>query len=278
MNQAENRVLIIGKPGTSKTTFLAQLYSVLQGKRGRMKLRQTPENLLAIDEARQMLAQGKSTESTPAEQNKMLQLSLLLDDKPLELEFPDYGGEQVKAIIRDRELGPQWVEMCRESNAWLLFIRLHDHEEPHDVLTKAVAEIEPAVLGAKLEASTEPIATNEAVELVELLQMLLATRAVGIQQPIEVPKLKLVLTLWDELHTTELPEAVLRSRYPLLLSYARSNWAPAALEVWGLSAQGFRLDTLENQDKYLDSSPSEHAFVVPPAGSERVHDLSLLFD
>ncbi|GAB3857108.1 hypothetical protein GCM10028822_30280 [Hymenobacter terrigena] len=275
MKQAENSVLLIGKPGTSKTTFLAQLYSVLLRKRGRMHLRQTPENLLAIDEARRLLAEGKSIKSTPAEQNKVLQLSLTLDGEPLELEFPDYGGEQVKAIIRDRHLGPQWVEMCRKSNSWLVFIRLHDHEEPHDVLTKAAAEVEPAATPA---APAEPVATNEAVELVELLQMLLAARAIGQQQLIEQPRLKLVLTLWDELHTTDQPEMVLARRYPMLLHYARSNWAPTALQVWGLSAQGFRLDTEANQDKYLDSNPAEHAYVVLPAGGAPVHDLSRLFD
>ncbi|MBO3273509.1 hypothetical protein, partial [Hymenobacter defluvii] len=199
MNKEGNSVLIIGKPGTSKTTFLAQLYGKLLAKPERLSLRQTPEDLLAIDEARQRLAEGQSTASTPAEQNKVLKLSLLLDGNPLELEFPDYGGEQVKAIIRDRELGPQWVEMCRKSNTWLVFIRLHDHAEPHDVLTKAFTEVAAATSAS--DAQAEPVPLNEAVELVELLQMLLAMRAVGVQRPIEQPRLKLVLTLWDELHT-----------------------------------------------------------------------------
>ena len=278
MNQADNKVLIIGKPGTSKTTFLAQLFNVLQRKRGRLQLRETPENTLAIEDARKQLAQGKSTRSTPAEQNQTLQLSLLMGSTPLDLEFPDYGGEQVKAIIRERELRPEWVKMCRDSSSWLLFIRLHDHVEPHDVLTKAATEITPPNPSDEPAFSADTVPTNEAVELVELLQILLATRAVGIQQLIERPRLKLVLTLWDELHTQNSPETILASRYPLLLSYARSNWAPNALEVWGLSAQGFRLDTEENKDKYLDNTPTGYAYVVPPAGGEPVHDLSLLFD
>jgi Double-GTPase 1 len=278
MNQGGNSVLIIGKPGTSKTTFLAQLYGKLVTKPGRLKLRQAPQDLLAIDEARRRLAEGQSTESTPAEQNKVLRLSLLLDDEPLEVEFPDYGGEQVKAIIRDRQLGLQWAEMCRNSNTWLIFIRLHDHVEPHDVLTKSYTEVAPASTEVTSDTHVDPVHTNEAVELVELLQMLLATRSIGAQLPITQPRLKLVLTLWDELQTDDLPETVLAHRYPLLLQYARSNWHPSALQVWGLSAQGFRLDTEENQDKYLDSTAAEHAYVILPSGGEPVHDLSLLFE
>jgi energy-coupling factor transporter ATP-binding protein EcfA2 len=278
MKQADNKVLIIGKPGTSKTTFLAQLFNVLQRNKGRLKLRETPTNILAIENARKQLAKGKPTQSTPAEQNQTLQLSLLLGETPLDLEFPDYGGEQVKAIIRERKLGAEWVQMCRNSRTWLLFIRLHDHIEPHDVLTKAATEIIPAVGDDTSSFPTDAVPTNEAVELVELLQILLATRAIGIQQPIEQPRLKLVLTLWDELHTSDPPETILASRYPLLLSFARSNWAANAMEVWGLSAQGFRLDTEENQDKYLDNTPTGYAYVVPPAGAAQVNDLSLLFD
>ncbi|WP_432207234.1 hypothetical protein [Hymenobacter defluvii] len=75
-----------------------------------------------------------------------------------------------------------------------------------------------------------------------------------------------------------MPETVLRNRYPLLLQYARSNWQAGALQVWGLSAQGFGLDTIENQDKYLDYTPAEHAYVILPTGGEPVHDLSRLFD
>lgn len=277
MNQPANRILIIGKPGTSKTTFLAQLFEVLQLGRGRLRLLATPANTVAIEQARRRLAAGKSTQSTPASQNQTLRLSLQLADQPLELEFPDYGGEQVDAIIQERQLGPEWVQMCRESDDWLLFIRLHDHEEPHDVLTKATAEVEPAPQLPDPEAAGDLTTFHKAVELIELLQLLLAVRELGIQQPLRQPRLKLVLTLWDELHTTDRPEQVLAARLPLLLEFARSNWASEALQVWGLSAQGFRLDTVKNQDKYLDGTPSEHAYVVLPEGGEPVHDLSRLF-
>lgn len=278
MNQAANRVLIIGKPGTSKTTFLAQLFEVLQLGRGRLRLRETPANTVAIEQARRRLAAGKSTESTPSAQNQTLRLSLLLAGQPLELEFPDYGGEQVNAIIRERQLGPEWIQMCRESDEWLIFIRLHDHEEPHDVLTKATMEVELAPTQSALESAGELTIFNEAVELIELLQLLLAVRELGIQQPLRHPRLKLVLTLWDELGTADRPEQALAARLPLLLQFARSNWIPEALEVWGLSAQGFRLDTPENQDKYQDGTPSEYAYVVTPEHGEQVHDLSLLFE
>ncbi|MVM29272.1 hypothetical protein GO755_04450 [Spirosoma sp. HMF4905] len=278
MNQIDNKVLIIGKPGTSKTTFLAQLFNVLQGGNSRMKLLDgMPENIMAIDDARRRLAKGINTKPTPADDNKILQLKLLLDGNIFELEFPDYGGEQVRDIIHDRQLGRHWVRMSQASNQWILFIRLHDHAEPLDVLTKSIHEVELSSHQTDSQSTFPTKSINESVELIELLQMLLAVRNVGIRHRIKAPKLKTVITLWDELQTDLLPEEVLKNRYPLFMQYISSNWANDFYEVWGLSAQGFSLAIEENRDKYLDFGPQEYAYVVRPTG-EHANDLSLLFD
>lgn len=275
MNQDTSKILVIGKPGTSKTTFLAQLFNVIQTGRSQFRLPDgMPTNIRSINEARRQLDNGESVQSTHAEENNVLQLKLSDGKVVLELEFPDYGGEQVRDIIRDRSLKGPWVSMCKNSDTWLLFIRLHDHAESLDVLSKSIDEVEPASF--KIASDSDIHQVNEAVEFVELLQSLLYVRGKGIQKSISTPKLRVVITLWDEINTTNLPCEVLLQKLPLLSHYAHSNWAENSVEVWGLSAQGFRLDTKENKEKYDDYGPAKYAYVVQPSG-EQTNDLSLIF-
>jgi hypothetical protein len=264
MTQPARKVLLIGKPGTSKTTFIDQFYGLVELDLSCAKLRQMPESIAAIERGRSRLAQGQEVGATPSEETALISLQLVADDIPFDLDLLDYGGEQVRDIIDERRLQDHWHKLANECDTWLLFLRIHDAPEPDDVSTRPVAEALATDTESSdkqtVEASNESLHLNEAVSLIELLQIL---------------RLKLVVSLWDMLNSVATPETELRRRHPLLVEFMHSNWEPSACSVWGLSPQGFALDTPENKQKYLQNGSEEYARVILPDGKSE-NDLALL--
>ena len=278
MTQPTNKVLLIGKPGTSKSTFLDQFYGLVELGMSCAQLRATPASLAAIEQGRARLAQGQEVEATPSAELAKIILQLSVDGRNLDLDLLDYGGEQVRDIIDNRNLPAHWVQLANECDTWLLFLRVHDQHEPDDVSVRPITEAvtgEPEPEGQQAEGNAVSAQLNEAVSLIELLQMLLDARKTGYRPLIDVPRLKLVVSLWDMLPCPDVPEVELRKRYPLLVQFMRSNWVPAAGSVWGLSPQGFSLELPENQEKYLLNGSEQYARVILPTG-ESQNDLALL--
>ncbi|MGI4871721.1 MAG: hypothetical protein ACRYFX_11145 [Janthinobacterium lividum] len=279
MTQPTRKILLIGKPGTSKTTFIDQFYGLVELDLSCAKLRQMPESIAAIERGRSRLAQGQEVGATPSQETALINLQLLANDVPFDLDLLDYGGEQVRDIIDDRRLPAHWHKLANECDTWLLFLRIHDAPEPADASTRPVTEALTTEMESadqqSVAANNEPLHLNEAVSLIELLQILLAARNTGYQQRITTPRLKLVVSLWDMLHSVDTPETELRRRHPLLVEFMHSNWATGACSVWGLSPQGFALDTPENVQKYLQNGSEEYARVILPDGKSE-NDLALL--
>lgn len=266
MNNSKTQILIIGKPATSKTTFLVQLYSLMRSGNSTLRLEGLPSSIKPIEDAYNRLREGEETQPTPADKNVTLELDVKLNDSKFGLSCPDYGGEQINSLVESRTLKEEWLPLIKDSSDWLLFIKLHDFVPPYDISKKPASEAVSVDTNTYEDETAASL--TEGPELVELLQILLYFRAIGIQRQIVAPRLKVVITRWDEINEAfATPSDLLLAKLPLLHQFVQSNWLLPSLQVWGLSAQGFSLKVSKNKEKYQDEGNEKFAYVIRPGGA-----------
>lgn len=278
--KANNSVLIVGSSNSGKTTFLTQLYSRIQASQGKIKLTKTPNNIEGIENARDRLADGLETETTPATENLEVRIPVSMGDKQFDLICKDYGGEQVRDITQLMEFDSTWGRRARENDRWVLFIRLGEIYHHYDLSLSGYADVDK-----KENENTEKRFKNENPEsnlsdqyhYIELLQNLIYARGAGIKTPLEFPKLLIAITCWDELETKANPEEILLDKMPLFKEFVDAIWNKNSCKVIGLSAQEFPLDNQEAREKYQIYMPESFGYLVLD-DNQREKDLTRLIE
>ncbi|CAA9200820.1 TRAFAC clade GTPase domain-containing protein [Flavobacterium collinsii] len=268
-------ILLIGKPHSSKTVFLSQLYSRLQKKKSNLKLYKAVEDLTPIYAAREALSSGEEPQTTPAEESVKFYLPIQFSAGQVDLRCPEYGGEQVQSIVQNREVNKEWKSSIEDSNSWVLFIRLNNINKSLDLSDITYSEEHKKGVG-RSEAVIEDKISDQSF-FIELLQILLHFKGHDYHILNEKVKLTVVLTCWDEMNTTDKPYDILKSKLPLLLNFVESNWSSELLKIVGLSAQGFPLDTIENKEKYLTEGPEQFGYLVLSDGTQS-NDITQLIE
>lgn len=267
MSQGARRVLLLGSAASGKTTLLIQFFGRLKSGRGRLLARGAPDNLARIEAGLMRLNQGLPVEHTPVGDEFML--SLPVQDQSgsaIEIELPDYSGEDLKKVVKERRLPPRWRELARSCDHWILLIRLTQQAQRPDVLNNPVGAL---AFKAWNDKDSDPDQLPLDMWSVELLQMLryARTEAGAITTR---PRLTLVLSCWDELENApaQTPPEVVRERLALLGSYCRAHWPDAEYTVIGLSSQGGALDPKRPSDQFIDKGPEQMGWLVLPDGSQ----------
>jgi len=268
-----NSILLIGKPGSAKSAFISQFYSRLQKNKSALSLYKPVEDLSPISATREALADGEEPQTTPAEVNVTISLPIKMKDQNIDLVCPEYGGEQVNAIVRNRELNKDWIASIEKSNNWVLFIRLNSINGALDITDVTYTKQQDQ----KSVSEVPDYEISDQSFFIELLQFLLHSKKHDYHQFNLKVRLTVVLTCWDELQTTDKPLDILRIRLPLLLDFIESNWDATCLKVIGLSPQEFPLNTKENKEKYQIEGPENFGYLVFPNG-ERTKDITLLIE
>lgn len=251
-----NEILIIGPPGSGKTTFIIQLYGRLIDKIGKLKLVSAPENIDGIKNAYNRLADGKETESTPATDNLEVKIPVVYEGQEFVLHCKDYGGEQVRDLVTLMEYDKTWIDRAKNNDRWILFIRPSEIEHRFDLSKKGYAAPDSK------ETNSTNFGTSDQSQFIELLQVLLHARGTGMKETIDTPRLLIALTCWDELNTDSTPEEILERKMPLFVQFIVANWLPGAFKIVGVSAQEFSLKTEEARDKYRDEMPQSFGYLV----------------
>lgn len=268
-------ILLIGKPHSSKTVFLSQLYSKLLNKKSKLRLYKSGIDLTPISGAREALALGEEPQPTPAEKSINFYLPIQIDEKQVDLKCPEYGGEQVLEIVENRELNKEWTFSIQESDIWVLFIRLNNINKSLDISDVAYSENQGERPG--VESSDVEDKLSDESFFIELLQILLYARNFDYHHINDRIKLTVVLTCWDEMNTKDNPRILLQSKLPLLLEFMESNWDEKYLNLVGLSAQGLSLKSAENKEKYEIDGPEEYGYIILPDGT-KVNDITQLIE
>lgn len=269
---------LIGTSNVGKTTFMAQLYQRLESGRGHLRSRKAPEHLTVIQTAAENLARGVAVEHTPTGTLDSLDLYATGPSGDVDLHLPEYSGETLVTTILSGRVVPDEWETVISAGHWILFIRPGAIADIRSIVDRP---IQMSASGDDLDDDRtspdfeEPLSAS--VYLVELLQILrysARTERVGA----ELPRLTVVLTCWDELDLPDgsLPDDVFSSRLGLVREYVMSAWHHDAIRVFGLSAQGTRLEQTTPNEEFVDNGPSEMGYVITPDGRKEVDLTGLL--
>jgi hypothetical protein len=262
-------IIIIGQPGTSKTTYLSQLVLQVEGKKKAIKFRNKPDDISILKDAIARLRSGQEVQATPSDNNEVIKLPLLINDKEIDLICPDYAGEQISHLLESREINMKWIDLISKSDAWIVFIRPTQLSVFYDISTKNIREAETLK-----QPTTTEFKVSDQSNLIELLQILRHYKTLTVQQKTKTPKLLVVFTCWDELNTKKAPSEYAQKQLPLFYEYIINNWIKDSFSFAGLSAQGGKMEDVKEQ--YEISGPEESAYIVEQDGGDNVYDLSLL--
>lgn len=274
MDAENNTILIIGGPNAGKTHFGGQLYGRLNARTERYRITSPPDDLTIFQEVLDNLNEGKSSGHTHVTSHQTLALEIE-DGAGVKsvFSFPDYGGEQIKAIVNDRRVNKIWKEQIDKSSSWMLFIRLDEVKAIEDVVNRGLPDQD--VLKNRTEKS-EPMSLSDTAFYTELLQILLFVKKVGIRQRITDPKLTLVLSCWDLLSDEDqkkLPKDVLQDKLPGLFSFIHKTWIEDACKIIGLSSTEKSLSNNDSDLEFVRKGPENFGYMITATG-EKETDLT----
>lgn len=262
---------LLGGPDSGKTHYSGQLYGRVRRRPGQLKLRGTPPNLEPLEEVLRCLEEGRSAPRTAT--SSWAEVILPLEDargNSLNLRWPDFGGEQLRAVTEKRAVSEAWRARIARAEHWLMLIRLTSEITYPDALGGLTQHDGERAFNVARAGTWDANA-----RLVEFLQILLHVAGHGVVRRLVRPRIAVLLSCYDELGADRgPPRDVLADRLPLVASFLRSNWTPDAASVWGLSALGQRLDPKQPAASYVDTGPEAHGWIVAPNGGEPDPDLS----
>lgn len=271
MTNSAKTLLVVGRQATGKTHYGVQLLGRLRQHTGKLTVRANPESIAIFEEGLRVLAQGMPASHTPTSVYESVLFPLQSQNgQPIDLVWPDYGGEQVSNMVDQRRLPAIWQQRISESSGWLLFIRLEHNVEYQD------AQSRPVVLDSDHTDTRhlKKFQWSATAFYCELLQILLYTKGAGTINRLQSPSLVILLSCWDEIklaNENTMPFDLLSQRMPLFTEFLKNSWVPDNLAVFGLSSTGKALN--KNQPDY-DYIPEDEGYIVLPDGSKST-DLTL---
>ncbi|MCF8204748.1 MAG: hypothetical protein K9J82_06735 [Methylotenera sp.] len=273
---SKHSVVVMGLPGSGKTTFLAALWHLVSEKEVPCKLTYVSLQTGNIEHLHEIASQwraAKKQERTAQGGDKLVSMILKTEGgNPQTVTFPDVAGEAFLRMWGLRECDETVAGWLKEPGV-LLFIHADKVTVPNWVIDEKLLMED---LGLPLEADAEPekvvdwspdVAPTQ-VQLVDLLQSMQT-------EPLNVGprRLAIILSAWDKASGRGLsPEQYLARRMPLLDQFLKhglhSDWET---RIYGVSAQGGDYD--DDNTKLADAErlrdidvPSERVSVVYAGG------------
>lgn len=269
-------VLVLGGSGTGKTHYAGQLLGRMRHDRsGQLRVRPGGvDDLSKLEEVLTCLEEGLPAGHTPADTWTGIRCELETDDgTAVVLEWPEYAGERLFAVVDHRMMPNEWRESVQSASGWMLFIRPSTLKLYEDLLVRP-ADVKP-------QHSASPVGTvngsgwDDRARYVELLQMFLFAAGQSTLDPVEGPRLAVVFSCWDELKGEQgTPERLLAERLPLLYEFIRSTWQDGAWSAWGLSSLGRALHDKEPDEDYRTRGPENFGYVLRPGETTQNRDLT----
>jgi hypothetical protein len=142
MSANDNSILLIGESGVGKTHYGAQLLKRLMNGEGQLRMDGAATNLEPFEAALESLNEGMAAGHT-ATTTYVDSVWPIADarGRKAELVWPDYGGEQIKAMSSTRRLPAAWRGRVVTAPAWLLLIRLQQTRVNDDIFSRPLTEL-----------------------------------------------------------------------------------------------------------------------------------------
>jgi hypothetical protein len=288
--------VIIGLPGSGKTTFLAALWHLIEADETdcRLKLDRYEGDLKYLNSIAEAWRTFKKVPRTS--QVGDVDVTIHFVDSQTQANgrafFPDLAGETFDEQVQSRRCRPVFCKNVDADDGILLFISANSKQDglsivelnsmmpPEDSEVTKVGTAsestrptapdgagEPAP-NAPLLPEWEPKKVPAQVRIVQILSDLL--------RPPFVPRkrrLAVILSAWDVVASTQLsPPEWLSANMPLVDQFLRTNEESFTVRIYGVSAQGVSLDNGEAVGRAAKLAPSRRISIIGP--SENGHDIT----
>src|SRR4051794_27414488 len=130
-------LLILGESGTGKTHYGAQLLLRLNQQDGALRMRDAASNLSAFESALQQLYEGRAAGHTAT--SDYLESFWPVEDRsrrPMDLIWPDYGGEQIRRMLEQRRVSVAWRDRLTRGDGWILLVRVQHTNLSDDLFSR----------------------------------------------------------------------------------------------------------------------------------------------
>ena len=271
-----HQALLVGLPGSGKTTFLAALWHVIVS-------RDVPDALplaaagasmehLNTLRGRWLSVEESHRTSSGAENVSTIRMELTSGGPATEVVVPDLAGESLQQSLSHRKWTADFSAFVRESTGVLLFVHagevyqhwsILDADEMADGDTQSSLETRAA--DDSIESEWDPSKLPTQVHLVDLLQVLCDHIAK------DRFRLALVVSAWDLVDELR-PSEWLARELPLLDQFVVSARPRLDFRVYGVSAQGGRLP--EDADRLKAHITASHRIQVVLGDSAHSNDIT----
>lgn len=231
--------LMFGLPTAGKTTYLAALWDALESNASVTKLGRLPESTVYLSQIRDAwLKCNEMGRTTHASVNETT-LDLITPKGPLTLAIPDVSGEHFRDAWEKRTWSTTIDQLVGAADGLLLFVHPSiDRPVSLDLLqllAGAAGGAQPPEVASETPWTPELASTQ--VKLVDLLQLIRGRRGGDSTSPLAV-----VVSAWDLVPPETKPSDWVRDELPLVSQYLDLNHDAYQCRVFGISAQGGRLD------------------------------------
>lgn len=275
---SDRSVVVMGLPGSGKTTYLAALWHLVSEGEIQSKLRYVTLRRGNVDHLHEIASrwrEAKKQERTSVSGDKRVSMVLQADGgAPQEVSFPDVAGEVFSQMWAQRECDQTVAEWLKAPGI-LLFIHADKISIP-----KWVVDEQQLLVDMGLEGEEEPVVewspdlAPTQVQITDLLQSMQS-------EPLDMGprRLAIILSAWDKVAVRrQTPKDYLASKMPLFHQFLSHGLCPDwEVRIYGVSAQGGDYDddvnSLPEADRLRDISvPSTRIQVVYDGAPS--HDLT----
>lgn len=241
-------VVIIGLPGSGKTTFLAALWHLVSE-------REIPTRLgfksLIVGDASHLndiasrWRDARVQERTAVAGIRVVSMSLKDEaGEPVAVTFPDVPGESYRRMWEERDCEDQVAEILKQGNV-LFFVHADAIQSPQWVVDEVALSKKLGIdMPEGEEVTWHPRLAPTQVQVVDLLQLLRSP-------PLNVGprKIAMMLSAWDKAEEEgQSPEQYLTAKLPLVAQYLKQNADDWTWRVYGVSAQGGDYDPADMKE------------------------------
>lgn len=273
--------LMVGLPGTGKTTFLAALWHVVKSNEvsGSLQLEKREGDQEYLNRIADQWSKCTELERTPL--GDELESTVLLCDPAnggvVRLRIPDMSGELFRSHWEARKCTIPFKELVCQAEGCLLFI--HPEKVTGTLWIADANAIYEQWAGGESEEGDEVEKTDgigwEAsntptqVQLVEQLQFLTELTGRGL-------RLVVIVSAWDLIAENVTPSEWVEQQLPLLWQFLQANPTQFHSCIMGVSAQGGKTTNAVTLLEYLNASDRIRIHAPDVQGNDITHPIRWL--